>query len=174
MSTDNEVQPVGYGTAALILIGILVGVAALMGLLKLANVGPIFPAYLFLFYWTGVRNMDKNDFLPSLFGALCGLGMAYLTATLPQVMDPTTGLAIAVGVSLFSVYLLILQKAAIIVNLGTMLFLTVGNIPALAGADFAEMALSVLIGAAFAGTLVFCGTWIAKRRATKPTVAAAV
>jgi hypothetical protein len=71
-------------------------------------------------------------------------------------------MALALGLVLAAIYALIMGWVPLLVNNATMLFLTIGTIPALQQmATIAEMALSVLLAA----VLIGAGLMVQKMRA---------
>ena len=114
----------------------------------------MFAGFLFILYWTSIRNIAPNEFFPSLLGTLGGLGLGYLLFTLPTVYG-AAGIAVIGFLIALSVYLLIRGQAAIIVNPALMLMLTVcGSGVFKSPIDFATAAASVLVAALYSGGLL--------------------
>lgn len=107
----------------------------------------------------------KLEQLPACAGgALCGTFLAYLLQTLPAIYG-VPGVCIAVGLIVASVYCQIMGWLLRLVNVATMLFLTVGAIPTIQEhGNFADIAAALLLGIVFFSLPVAGLKLIAKRR----------
>lgn len=141
-----------------VLLGVIVAVAALVGIGMALELSALYGGFLFVLYWTGFCHAEIDKFLPALVGALGGLAMCYLMKTLPVTLGGTVGMAIALGLILLAIYALIMGWVPLLVNNAFMLFLTVGTIPALQeGITLSQMARAVVVAAIYVGGLVLLG-----------------
>jgi len=141
--------------ALLVTLGILVAVAALIGLYVLLDVKPLFAGFLFALYWMGVKHCDLKEFLPSVVGALGGLALAAGLHYLPLHYG-NPGLFAALAVVVLAIFMQVRNSLPQLVNLSFMLYLTVGTIPAVAALnDYPGMAYALLVAAAFCGGLIW-------------------
>ncbi|HEX7857749.1 MAG TPA: hypothetical protein VF503_29070 [Sphingobium sp.] len=142
-------------------------VAGMIGLFVLTGAGFPYFGFLFILYWAGVMRLEPAEFLPSVLGSLCGIGLAWLLIALPSI----AGLPRQVigGVALAgTLFCLLRGQAHIIINNAVMLFLTVSAISELEIAkNVWMMVASTLIGAAYMGILVFTMRAVGKRASRK-------
>lgn len=148
----------------LLVLGIvIVAVAAFIGISFGLGLPSVYGGFLFVFYFTGLCHAAPDKFAPAVVGAFCGLGIAWLLTGLPAVFG-MAGMVMALLVVLASVYALIMGWAPLLVNHATMLFLTVGTIPALHQATtIGEMARSVLLAVGLIGAALLLGRMRARR-----------
>jgi len=145
------VQSVSPAKGLATLAVVVVAVAGFIGISTALGLASAYGGFLFVFYFTSLCHAAPEKFMPAVVGAFCGLTMAALLTQLPETMG-SAGMAIALSFILAAIYAMIMGWVPILVNNATMLFLTVGTIPALhATATIAEMALSVLLAAAILG-----------------------
>ncbi len=163
----TQARPIEHGAApalprtpvkALAMLGIVIlAVAAFIGISTALGLVSVYGGFLFVFYFAGLCHAAPDAFIPAAVGAFCGLGIAALLTVLPATMG-IAGMAVALGVVLVAVYALLLGRAGLLVNNATMLFLTVGTIPALnTTAMLAEMALSLLLAVVLLGAALLVG-----------------
>jgi len=136
----------------LLMLGIVVvAVATFIGISTMLGLPSVYGGFLFVFYFTGLCHAASDKFVPAVAGAFCGLAIAYLLTQLPVTLG-TAGMVLALGVLIAAIYALIMGWVPLLVNNATMLFLTVGTIPALhKTATIAEMAVSALLAVALIG-----------------------
>jgi len=130
-------------------------VAAYLFLTSMAGI-PLFAfaGFLFLLYWTGIKQCATAEFLPSLLGSLGGTVLGYLVGALPLMMG-NVGLVIVALLVGGSLYLLVRNQAYIFVNHAFMLFLTIGTSFAFkAQVDYIAAVVAILIAAAYASGLL--------------------
>ena len=148
--------------------GVIVAVAALVAIGIALHLNALYAGFLFVLYWTGLCHAKVDDFAPALIGSLGGIAMAYGLHALPAALGEVAGMVLALGLVLLAVYALIMRWATILVNNAFMLFLTVGSIPMLMDtATLGDMALAVVVSAAYVGVLVLIGKTLASRAAAK-------
>ena len=141
-----------------VLLGVIVAVAALIGIGMALELSALHGGFLFVLYWTGFCHAEIEKFMPALVGSLGGLAMCYLLKTLPVTLGGTVGMAIALGLVLLAIYAIIMGWVPLLVNNAFMLFLTVGTIPALQeGITLSQMARAVVVAAIYVGALVLLG-----------------
>lgn len=166
--TRAEPAPVALNPAKglAVLGGVVVAVAALIGIGVALDLSALYGGFLFVLYWTGLCHAQPGQFWPAVIGALGGLALAWSITALPALLGATAGMAAVLGLVLLAVYMLIMRWAPLLVNNAMMLFLTVGSIPALQeGATLSQMARAVVVAAAYVGALVLAGRRLAGQRA---------
>jgi hypothetical protein len=128
----------------------VVGVIATFVALHVASgLAEGWPAFLFLLVWAGLERMKFDRLGACLCGALLGLGVAYAMQALPQLYGPT-GHAVPLAAILLLIYFQIMGWLPVLVNMATMLFLTVGTIQAIqAGAHFPGLFASLAAGCVY-------------------------
>ena len=148
-----------------VLIGVIVAVAALVGIGIALELSALYGGFLFALYWTGLCHADFKQFVPALVGALGGLGLAYGLSALPVALGGTVGMALALALVLLAIYAIIMGWVPVLVNNAFMLFLTVGSIPALhEQTTLGAMAWAVVVAAVYLGALVMLGKKLAARQ----------
>ena len=171
MTTATVAAPVPAASAmpplkGLMILGVVVVliVAFVLLMLVFGNQDP-WAGFLFLTYWAGREDM-KLDKLPICAGgALFGLFMAYLLQALPPQLG-MAGLGIALVVIVLAIYCQIMGWFHTLVNVMTMLFLTVGAVPHIQKTgNFAAIALSLVLGIAFFGGLAWLLAQLGKKSA---------
>lgn len=161
MANDNGTTPAAEnnmspGKGLLVLAGLVVLIAAYLWIVHLAGNTAGYAGFVFLLYWAGVEHMNLQRFFPVLIGSLFGLAVAFGMHALPEALGPTMGYSIMLTLLLGMIYCQVMGWATSVINLATMLFLTVGTIPAVhAASHYDHMAIAVLLAAAFFGGLVF-------------------
>lgn len=144
------------GKGLLVLLAIIVGTAALLGLFHVTGVTAPYAGFLFLLYWAGLNHAAPELYLPSLIGGLVGIALAWGLTVLPLALGTGPGFAVALGLLLLAIYMLVMGWLPIAINNSTMLFLTVASAAPLHNvATLAQMARGLVVGAAFAGALFF-------------------
>jgi hypothetical protein len=156
--------PVPVKTALILLpviLLLLVGYIAICVVLGLTMA--MFAGFLLLFHWAGVRHSAPAQFLPSLFGALAGTGLAWLLAIAPPLGMPLYVVAIAlICVALF---VDMVRWMPMVINTSFMLFLTIGTaLPVAEKGNFPDIFAALLLGAAYFGGIILGLGWLASRR----------
>ena len=155
------------GKGLVVLAGVVVGVAAFLGIGAALKLESLFAGFLFAFYWSGVQHGNPQDLPASVLGALGGLFVAYLLHALPPLLGGG-GLAIALGLILLAIYCLVMGWVPVLVNNSFMLFLTVGTIPVVSALNaFLDMGAAVLLAAALLGGLLLVAGVITRNRAAR-------
>lgn len=171
-SSGKQATRMTHGQAIALIMAITVGVCIYIIPLGLFGIKEFWCGILFLLYWSNFEHMDNKRFIPSLVGALVGLGMAYLFATLPALLGPAMGWGIALGVVVVAVYLLLMGWLSLFVNMATMLFLTVAGTPEMLGnADFPGAAIALVVGAAYFTAVTNLGMYVVSRLQGRETAA---
>lgn len=147
-----------------VLLGVIVAVAALVGIGVALDLSALYGGFLFVLYWAGLNHAAPDKFLPSLVGSLGGLVLAYALKTLPITLGSGIGMAVALALVLLAIYAIIMGWVPVLVNNAFMLFLTVGTIPALQeGVTLSQMARAVVVAALYTGALVLLGKKLANK-----------
>jgi hypothetical protein len=169
----SERDPVTYLQALSGLATAMLTTAGFVGLTYFLGVDEIWAGFLFLLYWGLGEGMKPENLPKAAVGASVGLGMASLLFLLPNAFGYLLGMTITLTVILVMVYLLILQRLQIAINMATMIFLTVGSIPHLQRhANFVHAAMSLAIGIVYFGGLALAANWVGNRQRIIPTAGA--
>ncbi len=148
------------GKGLIVLAIVIVAVAAFIAISAALGLTAVFGGFLFAFYFTGLCHAAPDKFLPASVGAFVGMGIAFALMALPAGFG-VPGMIAALIVVLGAVYALIMGWVPVAINNATMLYLTVGTIPALQErGTLAEMALSC----ALAVVLIGVGLGVARVR----------
>jgi hypothetical protein len=149
----------------LLVIVAVVGWIALGG--QVFGVSSFFASFLFLWMWAGVEKADFNRWLPTLVGALVGIGLAWGPRFLTEQMG-TNGTILSLILIVAALYVQVMNWVPIALNASCMLYLTVFGAPALlAKMDMpgvGELAIAVTGGAIYFAILVKIAFLIAARR----------
>lgn len=157
---------------ALVLLGIVVvGVAVYIGLAILLGMDSFYGGFLFILYWMGIKHTDMAEFWPSFVGGMAGLGIAWSLHNFP-ILFGTAGMIVALAIVLLTIYAMLMGWVPLVVNTATMLFLTVGTIPALQNdIEFSNLLTSYLYGAALIGVTMVLAAKLKKPGASVATAA---
>jgi hypothetical protein len=146
-----------------IVAAVIVAIVAYLALCTQLRLTSPYAGFLFLFYWTGVKQAAAREYPPALLGALGGVALAFLLYALPPAIG-TAGFAVALLAICAAIYALVMGWLPLVVNNAMMLLLTVGTIEAIQrAADFAGMAASILLAAALGGLLLLVSRAMARR-----------
>ncbi len=155
----------------LILLAVIGGVIVYLALSAQLRLASPYAGFLFIFYWTALKQADPREFASSLLGALGGVLLAWLLHILPPALG-TAGLAAALVAVCAAIYALVMGWLPRLVNNAMMLLLTVGTIDAIQrDEDFAGMAGSILLAAALAALPLLIARVVRQRRGVPPTAA---
>lgn len=139
-----------HGQTIALIAAIIVVFGAFIAVMTWFGNSEFWTATLFYIYWTSFEQRSYDRIPASLVGSLAGLGMAYMLVALPPVMGMTAGFGVTLAVIVIAVYFLIMAWLPLIINMATMLFLTVGGIPAvLHGASFPNAFIALIVGAVY-------------------------
>lgn len=145
-----------------VLLGVIVVVAGYLFLAGSLGVAEFWAGFLFLLYWAGIEHMDMETLPSSIVGGFFGIFLAFLSHEMAALvgLDQNTGMMVFLGVLLVVIFFQILGKLTIAINMMTMLYLTVGTIPAIQ-----ENTTAVGMASALALAIVyFCGLiWAGKK-----------
>jgi hypothetical protein len=152
-------------------VGVAAGlVAAIAGWFALAGLflteASLFGGLLMLWYWANFERMALPRLLPSILGALVGIGLAWgMFYGLTQ--HGPLGLAVGLSLLIVAIYLDIVKLAPLFINGATMLFSIVAAAPLVQlKVDWVELCLSAAGGGLFFGGLIALLKWLAGRKAT--------
>jgi hypothetical protein len=142
-----------------VLLGVIVAVAALIGIGMALGLSALYGGSLFVLYWIGLHQARPAAFVPALAGALGGLAVSWV------LILPGGGMALGLGLVVLAVYAKIMGYLPILVNNALMLFLVLGTIPVLAhAATLAQIARAVVVAAAYTGGLTLLAHRLLARR----------
>jgi hypothetical protein len=172
MSTEAETAKPGLGAGLAIVVIVVIAIIAWIALGSALHLTSLYAGFLFLWYWSTVQHLDMKAILPSLVGALIGVGLGFLVHFLPEHYG-TAGLIAAIAAILVALYLTVIERVPFAFNSAAMLYLTVIGAPAiLTTTDFRELAFSTALGSVFFAAFVFLVLTIAgKFSKAEPTAA---
>ena len=154
----TPVQALGVVAAVVVLVALYLMIGAAL------QIVPLYAGFFFLLYWSSMRQMGADEFLPAVVGSLGGLGTGWLLHVAPTAYG-TAGLVAMLVLISVAIYLQVRGELVMLVNPGFMLFLTLATVPPVAAQDnFQGMALSILFAAVFFGGLFFLARTIGQRR----------
>jgi hypothetical protein len=123
----------------------------------------LFGAFLLLWHWANLEQLDIKRLPSALGGALVGIALAWQVVYLSQAMG-TNGMIIGLLIMIAGIYLQVINVLPFLFNAATMLFLTVAAAPLIQlKVDFTELALSTVVGGLFLGAFVEAVKWIAAK-----------
>lgn len=166
--TNSEAPALSPLNGLLILLLVIVAVVGWIALgSKLLGVSSFFASFLFLWMWAGVEKADFKRWLPTLIGALVGVGLAWGPRILTEHLG-TNGTILSVVLIVLALYVQIMNWVPIAFNASTMLYLTVFGAPALLAKmdppGVGELAIAIIGGAIFFAALVKVAFMVAARR----------
>lgn len=151
----------------LVLMGVVVVVGGYIGLNSALGIHDFWAGFLFLLYWAAIEHMAFDKLPACIVGALVGLLMGWLLFALPVWFGETGGL-IFLGLVLALVYCQIMGWLPVAVNAVTMLFLTVGTIPAIqhadTGANFTHALVALVLAFVYFIGLMWIATLLRQRK----------
>jgi hypothetical protein len=115
-----------------------------------------FASFTLLWYWSTVEKAEFKGLIPSVLGALVGVGLAWQMQYCLGHYG-ANGLIFGLIPIVVALFVVIMNWAPIAVNGAAMLFLTVLGAPAFAASkvDFVELCEAIVIGAAFFAAVVY-------------------
>lgn len=153
---------------AAVVVAIAVVVVCYILLASQLKLPEFWAGFLWLFYWAGIEHMNFERFADSVTGALVGLLTALALHVFPE-QAGTAGLVGALGIVVLLVYCSVMGWMKMLVNNATMLFLTVATVPAIqSSVNFSHVFGALLVGVVFFGGLLWLGSVIGRRLASKP------
>ncbi len=156
----------GVGVAA----GLVAAIAAWFALAgSFLTEASLFGGLLMLWYWANFERLSLPRLLPSIAGALVGIGLAWgMFYGLTQ--HGPLGLAVGLSLLIVAIYLDIVKLAPLFVNGATMLFSIVAAAPLVQlKIDWIELCLSTAGGGLFFGGLIALAKWVAGMKARPST-----
>jgi hypothetical protein len=133
---------------AIIIVLIVAWIAIALGVLGMGE-GTLVGAFMFLWFWANNEQLQFTRLVPTMIGALVGIGIAWLLWYAPQAYGGA-GLAAGLGVLFLSLYLDVTKKLPIAINASTMLFLTLAAAPLIQKVvDWPELVESTVLGGLF-------------------------
>lgn len=175
LQNDSDLSPAQVPMTPLkgllVLLGVMVVVAGFIVLNTVLGIHEYWAGFLSLMYWTGIEHMQFEKLPACIVGALLGLLMGWLLLMLPTWFGEQTGGLIFLGLVLPLVYCMVMGWVPVAVNLMTMLFLTVGTIPAVQSeVNFTHALIALLLAIAYFVGLVWSATLL-KQVKSRPSAA---
>lgn len=123
---------------------------------------------LFLLYWGGIEKADLKKLASSAVGAAVGLLMAYLLQRLPLWLgESTAGLVFLAGLVVL-IYCLLMGWLQTVVNMATMLFITIATIPSIQSSyQFDDALIALTFSVAYFAGLIWLSTLLPKKEHSK-------
>jgi hypothetical protein len=135
-SSNQNAVPMTPGKGLLVLLGVIVVIGSFIALGSALGVKQFWIAFLFLLYWTGVEHAAFDKLLACVAGAVVGLALAWSLSLFPAWFGEKYGMICFGLLILVTVYCQIMGWLPVVVNLATMLFLTVGTIHRFVGSRY--------------------------------------
>jgi hypothetical protein len=162
---QNSFPPPTVLSTLLTMIGLIPGIGLLMLIFKETGITHYYLGFLFMIYWGAIMQMALPAFVPALLGSLTGMTIAWLPLGLLPIIGPT-----AYGVSMIAIAALLFcflrGHIRVVVNIATMLFLTMSAIPELNLVENApQMVAAVIIAALYMGGFAMIMNRLMARRA---------
>jgi hypothetical protein len=125
--------------------------------LSFLGVKSFFASFTLLWYWSTVEKAQFKGLVPSVVGALVGVGLAWQMQICLAQFGGTNGLLIGIVPILVALFVVIMNWLPIALNGSAMLFLTILGAPAflVAKPDFTELAKAIVLGAVFFAAVVW-------------------
>jgi hypothetical protein len=169
--TDN-VEVAAIPTAKIGILTVAVIIPVIIGWIILGTavfkLSSFYASFLFAWYWFSIENADFKKWIPTLIGALVGLGFCFLAHMLPQSLGETAGLLTILALLSATLFLQITNMIPIAFNHSTMLFLTVLAAPALLTTmNFGEVAAAIVLGAIYFAGIAKLAQFAANRPSAK-------
>lgn len=151
--------------AALMVLGTVPFVGLLLTIYHLLGITTINLGFLFMLYWLGILGQSMKEFVPSLLGALGGIGMGWVLLGLPAIAGPVATYGGAAVMALI-IFFFIRGQFRFIINNAMMLYLTVVTIADVGIAQKApDIAAALLVSAAYCFVAAQALGWFTARRA---------
>jgi hypothetical protein len=155
--------------AAAITAGVVVAIAGFVALGLWLHVAPLYAGFLLMWVWSALDALSLKALPAALLGALTGASLSYLLQTGTATGQPALAL-LALALMIVALFLVVAQRAALICNQSTMLFVTVLNAPVLQShEDFRAVTVAIALGAIWFGAIV----WTIGRIVPAPAASAA-
>ncbi|MCL6262995.1 hypothetical protein [Craterilacuibacter sp. RT1T] len=162
----------GLGKALLINCAIVVVISLYLFLLYTLGIKDSWITFLFLWYYASVKEAAAAECLPSACGALFGFALSGLLSALPALLGQGVGLGLFFALIFVVVLLQVMGRLSLLINGATFLFLTVGCIPLIAGANaFAVHFAALATGVVFWSLFIHVARTLLTKKAHKPATA---
>jgi hypothetical protein len=140
----------------------IVGTQVVVGTMRFTE-ATLFGAFLLLWHWANLEQLDIKRLPSVLGGALVGIALAWQVVYLTQTMG-TNGTILGLLIMVAGIYLQVINVLPSLFNTSTMLFLTVAAAPLIQfKVNFAELAVSTVVGGLLLGAFVEAVKWIAAK-----------
>jgi len=141
----------GLGIVAVVVVAVVAWLA--IGTALFSDL-TLFGGFLLLWHWANLEQLEIKRMPATIAGALVGIGLAWQVTYLAGIMG-STGLILGLLVMVAAIYLQVINALPFLFNPAAMLFLTVAAAPLIQlKVDFAELALSTVLGGVFFGLFV--------------------
>ena len=163
--------------SGLMLLGLIAGAIVVFEYFggSFLGVKSFFASFTLLWYWSTVEKAEFKGLIPSVLGALVGVGLAWQMQICMAQFGMPNGLLIGLIPIVVALYVVIMNWFPLAVNGSAMLFLTVLGAPAFAVSkpDFIELCEAIVLGAIFFAAVVYLALqyveW--RNRAKAPKIA---
>lgn len=160
--------PIAGIAVTLIVVGLIVGWIIIGSAVFDAKGETFFASFLLLWFWANNEKLDIKRLPSATFGALFGIGLAWMMHALPAAYG-STGLVVALLAVVVALYVQTCNFVPLIVNASAMLFLTVAAAPLImTKVDWINMVLATLLGAFYFAAFAEGAKWLAGRLGPKP------
>lgn len=141
------------GLGILAIVVVLVFAWAIIGTMLFSDL-TLFGGFLLLWHWANLEALEIKRMPATIAGALVGIALAWQVIYLTQQMG-STGTIIGLLIMVAAIYIQIINVLPSLFNPAAMLFLTVAAAPLIQlKVDFAELAISTVVGGLFFGVAV--------------------
>ena len=124
---------------------------------RVLHLHSFFASFVFAWYWGSVEKAAFNRLPSSILGALLGVFLSWLLAYLSAHYG-TAGLLVGVLAIAVSVFCLVMQYLASVVNMSAMLFMALLSAPQFTGTlNYLDMAATIVAGALFMAGVLYAG-----------------
>ena len=141
----------GLGIVAVVVVAVVAWLA--IGTALFSDL-TLFGGFLLLWHWANLEQLEIKRMPATIAGALVGIALAWQVIYLSGIMG-STGLILGLLIMVAAIYLQVINALPFLFNPAAMLFLTVAAAPLIQlKIDFAELALSTVVGGVFFGLFV--------------------
>lgn len=147
--------------ALITLVGVAAVITVFLVICHFLNITQYWPGFMFILYWGMIEKVDTKKLPDCAIGGVVGILAAYSAPLLAGSMGEASGL-VFLGIILVIIFCMLMGWLKVAINAMTMIFITIGTIPAVAEHTSAWNAL-----AGFAAGVVFFGGLISAGKALK-------